>query len=167
MTSTTDTDEDGPASDHGIQGEAIQVVRSPGDMPAWTDLVEVSRFLHEKMHPWEDSLEDVRRGIDYAMSDEPGRGGFIVLASVEGHLAGAVVFLETGMAGYVPEVLLLFACVNPEMRGRGLGRRLIEAGLESCTGQVKLHVEPDNPARRLYERLGFSSKYLEMRWSRS
>ena len=35
----------------------------------------------------------------------------------------------------------------------------------SVEGDTKLHVEYDNPAKRLYERLGFENKYAEMRWS--
>ncbi|HAB28956.1 MAG TPA: GNAT family N-acetyltransferase, partial [Xanthomarina gelatinilytica] len=30
-------------------------------------------------------------------------------------------------------------------------------------GDVALHVEPNNPAIKLYESLGFTNKYLEMR----
>jgi ribosomal protein S18 acetylase RimI-like enzyme len=30
-------------------------------------------------------------------------------------------------------------------------------------GNIALHVEPDNPAKILYEKLGFTNKYLEMR----
>ena len=30
-------------------------------------------------------------------------------------------------------------------------------------GGIALHVEPDNPAKFLYEKLGFTHKYLEMR----
>jgi GNAT superfamily N-acetyltransferase len=46
----------------------------------------------------------------------------------------------------------------PEFRGRGIGRLLMEEILAecSCTGKaVTIHVERDNPARRLYHRLGF------------
>lgn len=49
--------------------------------------------------------------------------------------------------------------VRSSIRGQGVGRRLIEELLEAerAAGvvQVSLSVEPDNPARRLYERLGF------------
>jgi ribosomal protein S18 acetylase RimI-like enzyme len=46
----------------------------------------------------------------------------------------------------------------PEFRGRGIGRVLMEEILAEgwCTGKaVTIHVEHDNPARRLYGRLGF------------
>jgi ribosomal protein S18 acetylase RimI-like enzyme len=70
------------------------------------------------------------------------------------------------MAGYVPENLLLFIAVKSQARGRGIGGRLLKRVFEETTGMIKLHVEKDNPARRLYERAGFESKYLEMRWCR-
>jgi ribosomal protein S18 acetylase RimI-like enzyme len=34
-------------------------------------------------------------------------------------------------------------------------------------GDIALHVEPDNPARHLYQKLGFDNKYLEMRLKKS
>jgi len=80
-------------------------------------------------------------------------------------LAGALVMLDTGMKGFIPEQILLFVSVSPDMRGLGIGRRIIEKSLKECNGEVKLHVEYDNPAKRLYERIGFTSKYAEMRIS--
>lgn len=46
----------------------------------------------------------------------------------------------------------------PERRGRGIGRHLIEELQAEAAGSglpVTLHVEADNPAQRLYARLGF------------
>lgn len=71
--------------------------------------------------------------------------------------------LSTHMSGYVPPNLLLYVAVSPSRRGRGIGGELVARSLDRCRGPVKLHVEYDNPARRLYERLGFESRYAEMR----
>ena len=73
---------------------------------------------------------------------------------------------RTGMRGYVPENLLLFVAVSPHRRGNNLGRFLIERAIHKAEGNIKLHVEYDNPARRLYERIGFTSKYAEMRYQK-
>ncbi|MCW8831309.1 MAG: GNAT family N-acetyltransferase, partial [Gammaproteobacteria bacterium] len=43
-------------------------------------------------------------------------------------------------------------------------KSVVERALEEAEGDVKLHVEYDNPAKHLYERLGFTTKYAEMRW---
>ena len=56
---------------------------------------------------------------------------------------------------------------RPPSEPSGSGRLAGPAALDRCTGGATLHVEPDNPARRLYERIGFSSKYVDMRWSPS
>ena len=61
----------------------------------------------------------------------------------------------------------------PEFRGRGIGRMLLEEILEeaAATGRtVTIHVEHFNPARRLYDRLGFrhvdtNGVYHLMEWS--
>ena len=44
---------------------------------------------------------------------------------------------------------------------------MVERIQQECGGGIALHVEYDNPARRLYERLGFTSKYAEMRYDPS
>ena len=46
----------------------------------------------------------------------------------------------------------------PEHRGGGLGTALLRSILDEATARgvpVRLHVEPHNPAARLYTRLGF------------
>ena len=142
-------------------------VTGPEDLPEGIAIDDLVGFFHEEMKPWHDTREDVRRALDYAFGLIPGRKGFAVLATKEGRLVGGTVFLETGMGGYIPENLLLFVAVLPELRGRGIGKLIIEDALGRCEGAVKLHVEYDNPAGRLYERVGFVSKYKEMRLIRS
>jgi mycothiol synthase len=52
--------------------------------------------------------------------------------------------------------------VDPDAGGRGLGRALVRAGLDHLAGRglgrALLYVDADNqPARRLYDRLGFTT----------
>lgn len=156
---SSDTTRFGPEGDL-----TIVAVERAEDLPPWASRELLQRFFHERMQPYHDSHEDVGRGLDYAFSPPP--GGFVLAARVGDRLAGAATVLRTGMSGYVPENLLLFIAVDPDLRNRGIGRSLMERIVATCDGSIKLHVEPDNPARRLYERCGFAAKYVEMRCSR-
>jgi len=40
----------------------------------------------------------------------------------------------------------------------------METAISTAVGSIALHVEPNNPAKGLYEKLGFTNKYLEMRY---
>lgn len=56
------------------------------------------------------------------------------------------------------EIRVVDIALLPEHRGHGLGHRLMEDVLaEAATDDlaVRIHVEANNPAMRLYERLGF------------
>ncbi len=53
----------------------------------------------------------------------------------------------------------LSIAILPEYRGQGLGTLLIEALITAARGKfaaISLSVSPDNPAARLYRRLGFA-----------
>jgi RimJ/RimL family protein N-acetyltransferase len=57
------------------------------------------------------------------------------------------------------EVRLMDIALVPEMRGGGMGTRITRALLDWSDAQalrVTLHVEPFNPAYRLYRRFGFT-----------
>lgn len=57
------------------------------------------------------------------------------------------------------DVRLMEITIAPELRGRGIGTRFVERLLDDAEGlskTVTLHVEPYNPALRLYQRLGFA-----------
>jgi ribosomal protein S18 acetylase RimI-like enzyme len=71
------------------------------------------------------------------------------------------------------ELRVIDIALLPEHRNRGIGTHLIRqvmARAAALAKPVTLHVEPYNPARRLYERLGFvvveeRGINLFMRWS--
>ncbi len=148
--------------------DALDMLRADtyDGLPAWLSREALGKFLHDSLKPYEDSCEVILDGLDYALGEDPCKDGFVIVAHREKRPLGAVVMLRTGMSGYVPENLLLFIAVGPDSRGQGIGGALLRRVFDECEGQVKLHVEHDNPARRLYERSGFTAKYLEMRWSR-
>jgi ribosomal protein S18 acetylase RimI-like enzyme len=68
--------------------------------------------------------------------------------------------------GYLSsEIPELSVAVHPEHRGRGIGTALLEALSEQARAEgvsaLSLSVEKDNPAIRLYERLGFERLRLD------
>lgn len=144
----------------------ITFVSREDELPSWATRDALVRFFHETMAPWNDSREDVGAALDYLFSSAEGKGGFLTLLERDGRIGAAVAMLETGMGGCVPSHMLLFVSVDPGSRGQGIGGQIIEAALSRCPGDVKLHVEYDNPAKRLYERLGFTTKYAEMRYGK-
>jgi ribosomal protein S18 acetylase RimI-like enzyme len=128
---------------------------------------ELVDFLFAHLEAYGDPKAHIRAAIEYACSSHKGKGGFVVTGRVNGKMAGVVVINQTGMSGYIPENILVYIAVDSEMRGLGLGRKLMEKALSMAKGDVALHVEPENPAKFLYEKLGFTNKYLEMRYKNS
>jgi len=141
----------------------LRLLTSYDDFPSWLTPDELAAFLHRALKPYEDPLPAVRQGLDDALSTSSPIANFVLVAEQDKQPVGAVVMLKTRMQAYIPENLLLFIAVDPECRGQGLGRRMLERVIQECDGDVKLHVEYDNPAKRLYERVGFVNKYAEMR----
>lgn len=144
---------------------SIAVARSIEELENITGIDSFTEKLHEMLIPFEDSVHEIKSGVNYALDTSGHRGGFVLVATDEGEIAGALVMLNTNMAGYVPKNLLLYVAVHESRRGQGIGTKLIEKAIELCDGNVKLHVEYDNPAKKLYERIGFVSKYADMRYS--
>lgn len=124
---------------------------------------EIAIFLHEHLDEFKDSRDDILKALNYAL--DPLRGGFILLAYEDNMLSGAVVINATGMEGYIPSNILVYIAVHKLQRGKGLGKILMKEAIRNTTGGIALHVEPSNPAKFLYEKLGFTNKYLEMRYT--
>lgn len=123
----------------------------------------LTAWLHEHLEAFGDDPEAIARALDYAVSPAEGKGGLVALAEEQGQIRGCTVVNNTGMSGYIPEHQLVYIAVHKKSRGQGLGRRLLQFTVDRCQGAMALHVEYDNPARFLYEKLGFTSRYAEMR----
>jgi predicted GNAT family acetyltransferase len=69
-------------------------------------------------------------------------------------------------------LLVIDLALLPEHRGKGIGTRLltrVQAEAAATGKPVRMHVERFNPARRLYDRLGFhqiadEGVYLLLEW---
>ena len=127
---------------------------------------EIADFLYNHLDQFGDEHSAIMRCINFALDEETKFGGFILVSEENDQITGAVIINKTGMAGYIPENILVYIAVHKDYRGKGLGKDLMLKTFEKAQGSIKLHVEPDNPARYLYEKLGFTSKYLEMRLNR-
>jgi GNAT superfamily N-acetyltransferase len=127
---------------------------------------QIVDFLHVHLDRFRDDKVSISKAIDYAFSDEAGKGGFLLLAYDEEKLVGALVMNKTGMDGYIPPYILVYIAVDAAQRGKGIGAAIMSSAFETADGAIALHVEYDNPAKRLYERLGFTTKYAEMRYNK-
>ncbi len=121
-------------------------------------------FLHDMLEQFGDPREDIMKSVNYALAEDGKPGGFILKMTKDEQIVGAVVVNKTGMGGYIPENILVYIATHRDMRGQGLGKTLMHKTAEIAEGDLKLHVEPDNPARFLYEKVGYINKYLEMRY---
>jgi GNAT superfamily N-acetyltransferase len=125
----------------------------------------IVEFLHKHLEEYGDDRQAIRRSIDYAFSNEEGKGGFVLVAMEGEKVLGVSVINDTGMKGYIPEHILVYIAVDKTARGTGIGKKLIKQIKRLCNGDIALHVEQNNPARFLYEKMGFKTKYAEMRFT--
>ncbi|MBF9253615.1 GNAT family N-acetyltransferase [Pontibacter sp. 172403-2] len=124
---------------------------------------EVIDFLFEHLDEYGDQRTDIAKCMDYALSEAEGKGGSVLVARENGAIVGALILNNTGMSGFIPENILVYVAVHNSQRGKGVGKRLVQLAADNTTGSIALHVEPQNPARHLYEKMGFTNKYLEYR----
>jgi ribosomal protein S18 acetylase RimI-like enzyme len=125
---------------------------------------EIIEFLYEHLEQYRDTEEQIENAIDYALNNAQGMGGFVVCGYQNEELVGCVVINDTAMEGYIPQHILVYIAVHKDHRGKGHGKELMNKVVELCSGNIALHVEYDNPAKIMYTRLGFKSKYAEMRY---
>ena len=135
-------------------------------MPAEKEKNDVLEFLYEHLENYGDPKADILKAMDYALKQSESFGGFILSGTENGKVLGAVVVNKTGMKDYIPENVLVYIATHKDHRGKGIGKKLMHKAVETAEGSLALHVEPDNPARYLYEKIGFTTKYIEMRYKK-
>jgi ribosomal protein S18 acetylase RimI-like enzyme len=147
---------------HGLSGLPPGVTLRPigaDDRDFLLGLYATSRADELAPVPWSDDekaafVEQQFEAQARSYHDAYPDGDFLVVL-VDGEPAGRLYLGRRPGELRVVDVLLL-----PAHRGRGLGTALLEAVIRVADRDgvgVTLHVEPWNPAKRLYERLGFES----------
>ena len=124
---------------------------------------QIIDFLFKHLEQYGDPRSDIEKAFDYSLKVDNTPGGFVIATSDNDEIVGAVLVNKTGMKGYIPENILVYIATHNQHRGKGIGKELMKHAIATADGDIALHVEPDNPAKKLYESLGFTNKYLEMR----
>jgi ribosomal protein S18 acetylase RimI-like enzyme len=106
---------------------------------------------------WDDAAKAAFVEHQFSAQDQHYRthyaDGMFDVVQVGGELAGRL-YVHMGEH----DVRIVDITLLPQFRGKGIGGALIGALLERAAASgrvVSIHVEHGNPARRLYERLGF------------
>jgi ribosomal-protein-alanine N-acetyltransferase len=135
-------------------------------MPGSGEREKIIDFLLENLEEYGDPRPEIAQAVAHALGETSRLGGYVLTAYDGENLHGAVVINRTGMADYIPENMLVYIATDKRYRGKGIGGNLLGKAIEITGGSIALHVEPRNPARFLYEKMGFTNKYLEMRHKR-
>ena len=107
--------------------------------------------------PWDEGLKRAFVEQQFAAQDAHYRehypGATLDVVEVDGEPAGRL-YVHRGPS----DIRIMDIALAPAFRGRGIGTRLLRALIaeaEESGRKLSIHVETNNPARRLYERLGF------------
>ena len=123
-------------------------------------LVELYRSVREPelAHlPWDDAAKSAFVEQQFTAQDEHYRanypGATLDVIEVDGERAGRL-YVHRGPS----DVRIMDIALAPAFRGRGIGTTLLRGLMgeaEESGRKLSIHVEMNNPARTLYERLGF------------
>jgi ribosomal protein S18 acetylase RimI-like enzyme len=109
--------------------------------------------------PWDDARRRVFVEQQFAAQDAHYReqypGATLDVIEVDGEPAGRL-YVHRGRR----DIRIMDIALTPAFRGRGIGTELLRsliAEAHATERTLSIHVEANNPARGLYERLGFRS----------
>ena len=144
--------------------DALQPLRlrpaAAGDEPFLFALYAGTRQAEVAAWGWDTALRDAFLRQQFAAQQQGYRAEFPTAAHWIVEAAGRPVgrlLLHTG----ADEIRVVDIALLPAAQGQGLGTRLLRGVLAAGAHRgrpVRLHVRVGNPARRLYERLGFVAR---------
>ncbi len=132
-------------------------VSSSEPFPTWLDREAVVKFLEQQLDERGVDAATLRAAMDHALAPTCGKGGFMILASIGERLAGATVVLRRGLAALDAGYRLAYVGVLPELRGRGLGKRLVGKVAQQATGGVEVVLEDGERVTSLFAAVGFEA----------
>ena len=132
---------------------------APSDYPVLGDLIYYAIFVPSEADPPPKDIVNSPEVIVY-IEDFGRENDFGVVAEHDGQILGAAWARQIHADGYVDdETLELAISLFPGYRGQGVGSALLTQLFELLQKQghlrVSLSVFKNNPALRLYERMGF------------
>ena len=133
------------------------------NQPTLQEQKQIVRFLSAHLDQFGDAPGDINKAFNYAIMRQSSVGGFVITAKDDNTLVGAAIINKTGMEGYIPENILVYIATHNLHRGKGVASALMREIVKLTRGNIALHVEHNNPAIQLYQKFGFTNKYLEMR----
>ena len=139
------------------------IIYDEKNLPEKEEKKQIINFLHKNLEQYGDPENQIEKAIDYSLKQKESFGGFVIVVKDNDEVVGASVINKTGMEGYIPENILVYIATDASKRGQGIGKKIMQTAIDECEGDIALHVEASNPAKKLYEKMGFTNPYLEMR----
>ena len=101
---------------------------------------------------WNQELDDWRMLLRLAPT-----GAFAFVC--EARVVGTAIGIDYGGFGWIAMML-----VDPAYRGRGVGRRLLEAAMDAVPSNIPIRLDATPLGRRLYQRYGFEEEAMLSRY---
>ena len=126
-----------------------------------TDIQRVSRYLHDSAY----TIDDFEHSIQ-GMEDSP--NDFVYVAECEARVIGWIHFFYARRLATPDFVEMGGLVVDPEFRGRGIGKLLVNRIWETGAGKFRVRCnEKRKETHEFYKSLGFSTNKSQLVFERN